>query len=145
MTIKSFRGQLADGGQDKIRVAGGKLADGYRVVKLQILSALPFQAADEHVCKIYKVEPKVIDAIIDFSDSTLLGAGIINNDSAGYRYSTTSSVIFDNQIFNQDIFIIHKNTDGSSALNYYLELEQAEMSGPESAAVNYRAALTHGG
>jgi len=32
-------------------------------------------------------------------------------------------VIFDNQIFNQDIYITHTDTTGSRNINYYIELE----------------------
>jgi hypothetical protein len=49
-------------------------------------------------------------------------------------------------IFNQDIYITHKdNSSQGTTINYYLELEQVKMSGPEAAAVNFRAALVHGG
>jgi len=132
MVVKSFRGQLADGDQDHIRLQTNNGKTGYKMIKFQIISALPFQASDEHVCKIYKQLQSTVNANIDFADNTLLGTGVINNDAAGYRYATTSTIIFDNETFNQDIFVTHKNADGTSALNYYIELEQVNLSSLEA-------------
>ena len=36
------------------------------------------------------------------------------------------SIIFDNEIFNQDIYITCKDSDGQPC-NYYLELEQIQL------------------
>ena len=127
MPIKSFKGQIAPGGVDTLLLHTNDGSIGYRVTKFQIISALPFQASDEHICKIYKTTQAAATSTIDFSDQTLIGTGIINNDAAGYRYATTSTIIFDNEIFNQDIFVTHANSDGTSALNYYIELEQIKL------------------
>ena len=145
MTIKTFRGLLADSGQDRIRVAGGKLAHGYRIVKFQVIPTVPGTVAQETICKIFHTEQASIDGVINFSDNTLLAAAYYQDStSAGDNQATT--VIFDQEIFNQDIFVTNKDVSGNTeSINYYIELEQVKMSGPEAAAVNFRAGLTHGG
>lgn len=147
MTIKTFRGLLTDSGpgnQDTIRLAGGKLEDGYRIVKLAAMSKDPGTANTEHVLKIYKTLQKIIDNDVDFTDGDLLGV-IYIKEADSIQYPSSSVIIFDREIFNQDIYITHEDTHGSLACNYYIELEQVKMGGPEAAAVNFRAALAHGG
>jgi len=120
--ILSYKGLLAINAMDTILLSTKKGEKGYRIRKFQLISNTPYQSGDEHIVQIWK-EPETASASIDFSNNRLLGAGIINNDSAGYRYSTTDIIVFDNEIFNQDIYISHANADGSTAVNYYLELE----------------------
>jgi len=36
-------------------------------------------------------------------------------------------VIFDKEIFNQDIFVTHTDEGGSAKCNYYIELEQMKL------------------
>ena len=37
--IKSFRGKLADGGQDTIRLGTNKGLTGYRIIKFQVIAS----------------------------------------------------------------------------------------------------------
>jgi len=70
--IKTFRGLIADGDQDTIVLHTNNGLTGYRIVKLNIISTTPGVTADEAVVKIYKVKQTTIDAVIDFSDNTLV-------------------------------------------------------------------------
>ncbi|AXH78417.1 MAG: hypothetical protein [Circular genetic element sp.] len=123
--ILSYRSLLADGGQDQILLTTKKGEVGYRIVKFQVMSKRPYDdQSAEHILKIYKEEQSSIDGVIDFSDNRLLGAGITNNDVSGYRYGSTTAIIFDQEIFNQDIYITHKDVIANTrSCNYYLELE----------------------
>jgi hypothetical protein len=49
--------------------------------------------------------------------------------SSGNAYNPTDSVIFDNEIFNQDIYITQSDVEGATAssCNYYIELEQMDL------------------
>jgi hypothetical protein len=144
MTIKSFRGLLADGGQDKIRVAGGKLEDGYKIVKLQVIGSRPGALNFEAVVQVWKTPQKIITADIDFTNPELLAVATWSSSVNDEVYPADTAVIFDNEIINQDIYITNQDLQDQQ-VNYYLELEQIKMSGPEAAAVNFRAALVHGG
>jgi hypothetical protein len=59
MVVKTFRGLLADGGQDRIRLSTIKGKAGYKIVKFQIIGAEPGQQDQEHTVKIYKTEQSI--------------------------------------------------------------------------------------
>ena len=122
MVVKTFRGLLAHGGQDRIRLQTIKGKVGYRIVKFELVTASPGQASPEHVMKIYKTEQATPDALVNFTDSDLLAVGLyLENSGAWYGRTHT---IFDNEIFNQDIYISQKDAGaGTLSCNYYLELE----------------------
>jgi len=127
MVVKTFRGLLTDSSpnnQNQIRLSTIKGKVGYRIIKLEIMSETPYdQNAAEHVVKIYTEEQTTIDGVVDFTNSTLLGVAIINNNTTGYTYPSLPTIIFDRQIFNQDIFITHTDKVNAVSANYYLELE----------------------
>jgi len=129
--IKTFRGLMADGAQDTIVLHTNDGSMGYRIVKFEIMPNLPTSGGHkEHVVQIWKVQqttvPTGAPAPIDFSDNTLLGAAwSLSSDSPAY--ATSQDVIFDKDIFNQDIFITHTDTDGTDTCNYYIELEQVKL------------------
>ena len=122
MVVKTFRGLLADGGQDRIRLSTIKGKVGYRIVKLEIIGKEPGESAMEHTIKIYKTLQTTIDNTVNFTDSDLLGVSYIQDD-AGAHYPASTTVFFDNEMFNQDIFVTHVDTNGALACNYYMELE----------------------
>jgi len=122
MVVKTFRGLLADGGQDQIRLQTIKGKVGYRIVKFQLMPKLPGTVQAENTVKIYTDEQSTIDSVIDFTDSTLLAAGyFVHQTSATLPYFTT--VVFDREVFNQDIYVTCKEPIGARDINYYLELE----------------------
>jgi hypothetical protein len=123
--IKTFRGLIVDGGQDTIVLHTNDGSTGYRIVKFQILNAAPGGATYEQIVKIYKVQQTSVTATIDFNDNTLLGVGYISQSDTmrgGYN-----QYIFDQEIFNQDIYVTHVDQTASASVNYYLELEQVKL------------------
>jgi len=126
--IKTFRGLIVDGGQDTIVLHTNDGSTGYRIVKFQIMGVNPGAggSTQESVVQIWKVEQTTVTGEIDFSNNVLLGVAVLmQNDSSAYQFST--DVIFDKEIFNQDIYITHKDQDVSISCNYYLELEQVKL------------------
>jgi len=131
--IKTFRGLIADGAQDTIVLHTNDGSTGYRIVKFQLFPNNPAEANAESVVKIYKVEQTgATTGLTDFSDQTLIAAAMQGNSTAGNVYPPTLTVIFDNEIFNQDIYITHKESTGSESVNYYIELEQMKLDLSES-------------
>ena len=120
MVVKSYRGILADGGQDRIRLQTIKGKVGYRISKFQVMG-ITENNTYEATAKIYKTSQSSIDTVVNFSDSDLLAA-ILYGDTGSSSIFASQTVIFDNEIFNQDIFITYKSTSASD-LNYYIELE----------------------
>ena len=130
--IKTFRGLIADGDQDTIVLHTNDGSTGYRVVKFQIMPNTPGTIPFESVVKIYKT-PQVggglpgVDGIIDFSDNTLLGAAYAMGNEGTAYVDAMFDIIFDQEIFNQDIYITNKDVDTGMAVNYYIELEQIKL------------------
>jgi len=124
--IKTFRGLMADGAQDTINLHTNNGKTGYRIVKFQLMGRTPGSMTIEAVVKIYTKLQSTIDHTVDFSDPTLLGAGYYI-DNSSVVYGQWETVIFDNQIFNQDIFITHLDNSGGEFINYYIELEQISL------------------
>jgi len=120
--IKTFRGLLADGGQDRIRLQTIKGKVGYRIVKFQIISETPSAAAPESIVKIFTEEQSSATALINFTDNALLAAAYYSGADVPSQPQDII-IVFDKEIFNQDIYITHLDNDASVNMNYYLELE----------------------
>lgn len=126
--IVSFRGLLADDGQDTIPLQTNNGLIGYRITKFELIPQQPGGGTQESIVKIYKTEQSTIDDLIDFSDNRLLGAGAYLNNNHTYASPSNSQlIIFDNEKFNQDIYITHKDASTGLAVNYYIELEQMDL------------------
>jgi len=120
--IKTFRGLIADGGTDIILLHTNDGSTGYRIVNFQIIPNNPGLNIDA-VVKIWKVTPQAATATVDFSDNTLLAVAWNYNDT----YETDDVIIFDREIFNQDIYVQHHEEKSTHAINYYIELEQMPL------------------
>jgi len=131
MVVKSFRGLLADGAQERISLATIKGKVGYRIVKFQVVGSKPGALNYEAVLQIWRTEQTTVTATIDFTDSDLLGVGLWSSQVNAEVYSDDMTVIFDNEIFNQDIYITNQDLQ-DQAVNYYLELEQFTLASDEA-------------
>jgi hypothetical protein len=127
MPIKSFKGLIADGEQDTIVLHTNDGSTGYRIVKFMLMPNTPGAVSAEHVVKIYNVEQTTVDGVIDFNDQTVIGAGFTNNYLDAMAYPLNQYTIFDNNIFNQDIYVTHKDVATGQSCNYYIELEQVKL------------------
>ena len=120
--IKTFRGLLANDGQDRIRLSTIKGKVGYKIINFSLMGSSPTIADTEAVVKIFKSEQSTPSTTVDLTDSDLLAVGYWRQaDNPAYPINT--QVIIDPEIFNQDIYITHKEGSGSASCNYYLELE----------------------
>jgi len=120
--IKTFRGLLADGGQERIRLQTIRGKVGYKIVKFEGIAQKPATEDQESVIKIFKTEQTSIDAEINFTDTDLLGV-VSFLEVSGHASSGPTNIIFDNEVFNQDIFVSHKDGSTGASANYYIELE----------------------
>jgi hypothetical protein len=125
--IKTYRGLIADGGQDHIRLKTNRGDIGYRIVKFETIGP-DNNTTFENVLKIYKLKQSTIDVNIDFTDGDILAATLTEGSSAS-GVTGFKPVIFDKEIFNQDIYITNS---GTTSINYYLELEQVKLNENES-------------
>jgi len=127
MPIKSFRGLIADDSIDTVSLHTNTGSTGYKITKFQIIPNKSGTAPGEHTIKIFKVPQTTATAAIDFSDNTLLAVAYIENGSSAGNMQP-DVIIFDNEIFNQDIYITHTDESGTESCNYYFELEQVNLS-----------------
>ena len=132
MPIKTFRGLIEDDTQETIVLHTNDGKTGYRIVNFDLIPNEPGGLDGEHVVQIWKVSQTTNSNKIDLSDNTLLGAGYCSNDTSGDAYPTRQTILFDQEIFNQDIFVTHKIRNGSGSMNYYIELEQIKLDLNES-------------
>jgi len=123
--IKTFRGLLTDaagGNQDRIRLSTLKGKVGYKIVKFEVIPNDPSNVAPEAIVQIWKVSQTTLDEKINFTDSDLLASAFYSgNTNAAYPQDVI--IIFDNEIFNQDIYITNFDDNGTAVMNYYLALE----------------------
>ena len=99
---------------------------GYRIKKFQVISGNPVSENDRWVVKIYTIPQTAADVLVDFSDNTLLGVGVFSSHSTSQTYPEDMTIVFDNMVFNQDIYITAKAEQGTN-VNYYIELEATKL------------------
>ena len=120
--ILSYRGVLADGAQETILLSTKKGEVGYKITKFQLFPGAPGVTGQQSIVKIYKDLQSTIDGDVNLSDNRLLAAGYFAQLISSAE-TTAEIAVFDNEIFNQDIFITHYEDANTIAINYYLELE----------------------
>ena len=126
----SFRGTLDIGVQQSIKLSTMNGKTGYRIKNFQIMSSTPGSTSVEYVCKIYSKSQAAasISAAVQFTESDLLAVNYYQ-DNQGEQYSDSTLVIFDNEVFNQDISIYCADASGGTKpCNFYIELETVSLS-----------------
>ena len=141
MKLKTFRGKLTSDDdqleQNTIRLSTNKGQIGYMIKKFQVM---PSNESDDvgAVIKIYTQHQANVDALVDFTDGTMLAVALYRQDS-GNQYNFAQQVIFDAVKFNQDIYITYQdNETPDKTMNYYLELEQVNLSVDEAAVATLK-------
>jgi len=146
-TIKSFKALLTNGDQLQIPLHKVGKGVGFRIKKLQVMPH-DIDGSSSHECsvQIWKQKQSSLSVDLDFSNSELVGAAYYvraNNPVSPYvALISEQTVIFDNEVFNQDIFIVYKSGITAQKINYYMELEEVKMSGPHEAVVNFDAIIS---
>lgn len=142
MPIKSFKGQLGDLEQDQIRLRGGDPMVGWKIRKFQIMGRLPAGENQESVVKIYQTEQDPpFQTSVNFREDALLAVAYLEAAADAKTESQPQIVVFDNIVFNQDIWISHADSESGGDINYYIELEEVKMTGAEAAVVNFNAGI----
>tara|TARA_Y100001963_G_scaffold148175_1_gene225617 strand:- start:694 stop:1137 length:444 start_codon:yes stop_codon:yes gene_type:complete len=145
--IKTFRAKVAEDQQVKIPLSGGDTNTGYRIVELTGMPADTAGAtntSNEALVCVWKNRQSNFDSEVDFNDDNLLAAFYFLRDQ-GVVAITSESVIFDDELINQDIFVTYVDAQTNNVgFNWFLKIEEVKMKDPEIAVVNYKAALLHG-
>jgi hypothetical protein len=139
----SYRGTLPIGEQNRIRLKTNNGKTGYRIVKFQIISTTPGASNAEFVGQVFKTDQTgSISATVNFTDSDLLACAYLQDNSSS-AVPMSETIIFDNEKFNQDIFVnITDASGGTVACNYYIELETMPLSDLESTYLTLQSLRT---
>ena len=135
--IKTFRGILSNGQEEKIMLSTKKGKIGYRITKFQIMGNDFLYNNQESCVKVTKIPFSTIDAKIDLSDANLLAVGVWTSHATATNYPEDTTIIFDQEVFNQDIYVSHFDTD-SQKCNYYIELETTTLTDNAAAVSTLR-------
>ena len=124
--IKTFRAEIADGGLDIIRLGTNNGMIGYKILKLEAMGVRPAATDQESLLKVFTREQTAVSDTVTFADGSLIATCFYDNsNSTGVNPMQT--IVIDNIIVNQDLFITHSEGAGAAAVNYYLELEQVKL------------------
>jgi len=128
----SYKGTIPIGEEERIRLKTIKGKIGYKITKFQVISTVPGTIVSELVGKITKIKDSNISSTIDFTDSNLLAVAYVK-ESISTSGGMNQIIIFDNEKFNQDIFINMTDAAGETTpANYYIELEEMALSDLEA-------------
>jgi len=133
---KSFKGKLDTGDQQTIRLSTNKGEQGYQIIKIAIIGQEPQGTTQESTLQVFSTKRSTITATMNFDDPSLLGVAYWSSSNSSDN-AEDMTVVIDNKIVNQDIFITHVGT-GSTYLNYYIELEQVKLSKDEAAVATLK-------
>jgi len=140
MVVKTYRGMLIDGAQERIPLSTKDGSVGYRITKFQIMSGDAIGSIESSsLVTIWKEEQSTAEGTVDFTATDLLAASEYrqhDNEAYGVTGNTT---IFDTEIFNRDIYIINKDNSVGAKMNYYIELEQMKLDHTQNMSVTLKA------
>ena len=125
MPIKTFRGLLYADQVDTISLHTNDGSTGYRIVKFDIISHRPGAHEYEATVTVSKI-PFTPASDIDLNDNTILAVAYWHGYYSTNEPQTGEKVVFDNEIFNQDIFVGLKDRQNNE-MNYYIELEEIKL------------------
>ena len=139
----SYRGKLAIGEQQQIRLRTLNGKTGYKINKFNLFPTTPNAADVALVGQIFTTDQTGnITATVDFSQNNLLAVATFE-DKASSLYPTHENIVFDNEKFNQDIFINITDADGNTTpANYYIELETIKLSDLEATMLTLKSLRT---
>tara|TARA_Y100000401_G_C8162579_1_gene144995 strand:- start:69 stop:512 length:444 start_codon:yes stop_codon:yes gene_type:complete len=125
--IKSFRGKMSDNTIDTVSLHTNDGSTGYRIKSFTAISSAPGTQDMEAIFKIYKTPQTSADGEVDFSDNTLLGVCYFKDYATNDNQPSIQTIIFDQETFNQDIFVTYTDVRSNKSASYYFELEQIKL------------------
>jgi len=140
--MHSFRGLLADGAQDKIRIQGATGEIAWRITKFQVMSNSPVSGDHVGITKIWREEQAtaaITATTIDFDNDELLGCALWTQGNL-LTEPQSATIIFDNALFVRNIWVTAVDIDASIGINYYIELEEVKVSAAGMAQLAVAAA-----
>ena len=138
----SYRGSIPEGLTERIKLATLNGKRGYRITKFQTLASAPGASDYETTTKIYSKKQASGSTGIDFTESDLLAVSYIEDNGDPAYPGNQFLAIFDNEVFNQDIFVTTASVTGTNPTNYYLELETIALSDTQATQLTLKSLRT---
>jgi hypothetical protein len=136
MPIKSFRGMIQEDQVETVHLHTNDGSTGYKIKSLMVMpvdTGGSVNTANEATLQVYTTNTEAIrqaaltHASVDFSNQTLIGVAYFLRDQ-GVVAITSETIIFDTLTFNQDIYLVYKDSQTNAVgLNWHIELEQVKL------------------
>ena len=127
----SYKGKVNIDVEEQIRLKTNTGKTGYKITKFQILSTTPGVNSHELVGKVTSVPDPNVGPTVDLSNSDVLAVAY-HTDLGNANVATSDSIIIDNAVVNQDVFVqIGNATGGTTPANYYIEMETMPLNDME--------------
>ena len=130
--MKTFRGQLGDGEQEVIRLTTNQGLIGYKMKKIDVISNDPLNTAAKGVVKVYKRKQDTVDAEINLDDHNLFAVCYYTSNNTTSSNAVNESIVFDQEVVNQDLFITSDTGGATQLMNYYIEMEKMKLDNNEA-------------
>ena len=128
MSTVTFRGQLPMDTQQKLKLSTNKGLVGYRIKQFSIISSTPGAGNHEYIAKIRLTEDDDVGPTVNFNDPSLIAVNYLTDNSSSAGNPPGDVIIFEDEIFNQDIFIaISDATTNTIPCNYFIKLEKIKL------------------
>ena len=128
----SYRGSIIDGETEEINLKTIQGKVGYKIKKFQIIATDVLGAQADMQAQVTKTSDGA-GATINFTNADLLAVATYKTEPNASQTAQGTTIIFDNEMFNQNIFITA--IDGGTSnqnINYYIELEAMSISDLEA-------------
>tara|TARA_R110002012_G_scaffold74786_1_gene189433 strand:+ start:1088 stop:1534 length:447 start_codon:yes stop_codon:yes gene_type:complete len=129
----SYKGTIPMGEQERIKLSTPNGKTGYKITKFQVIETRPGHVDVEIIAKIYnKTQLNAVSNTIEFTESDLMAVAWREGTSSK-ETGDNETVIFDNQVTNQDIYVTMADVAGNTTPgNYYIELETMSLTDLET-------------
>jgi len=139
MSKITFQGKLNIDQQEELFLRTNNGKTGYKIIKFQIISTTPGVGNQELVGKITSASDANIGPVCDFSTAEVLAVAY-QVDIGNANAAASDTIILDNQIVNQNIFVqIGDAAGGTTPCNYYIELEKMSLSDIQAAQLTLQS------
>ena len=128
MKTISYKGTIPIGEQERIKLSTLNGKTGYKISKFNVIGTSPMKTDQSIIGQVFKSDQTgSITDVVNFTNSDLIAVATYE-DTNSKELPNSNHIIFDNEKFNQDIFInITDASGGTVACNYYIELEQFSL------------------
>ena len=143
MKTISYKGTIAIGEQESISLKTNTGKTGYRIVKFNVIGVTPMKTDQSIIGQVFKTDQTgSITDNVNFTDSDLLAVATYE-DTNSKELPNSNHIIFDNEKFNQDIFVNITDAGGATIeCNYVIELETMDLSKLETTMLTLKSLRT---